>query len=515
MKPSLLHFPGDRLLDAVQDRVGTRPVPLAEPPPGSGLEPVLGERGLPGIGKTIELIREGENAARHYHDKYGDVFWARAFGTKTVWVVGPEAVQEVVQNKGKVYSQAGWVFFIGPFFTRGLMLLDGEEHHLHRRIMQEAFTRPRLEGYQTTVQAIIDRGVPSWPTDEPMRLYPAIKQLSLDVATEVFMGAEPSDETHALTQAFIDTVRAGTGLVRAEVPLLRTRWNRGLAGRRQLEAYFRRLIPAKRASQDTDLFAALCHVESEDGLKFTDDDVVNHMIFLMMAAHDTSTITATAMAYYFAKHPEWQARAREESLALGTAQPTIEQLDSLTTLDLVFKEAMRLVAPVPALVRRTTEDTELLGRFIPKGTIVNVAPGALHLLGDHWVNADQFDPLRHAAPREEHKTHRFGYVPFGGGAHKCIGMAFGTNEVKTLMHAVLTRYELEVPAEYEIEWDHTALLVPTDELPVVLRAISDVNAAARSPRGATTTSSSPSQPASCHSSAASSAAVSDGASGSA
>ena len=95
------------------------------------------------------------------------------------------------------------------------------------------------------------------------------------------------------------------------------------------------------------------------------------MIFLMMAAHDTSTITATAMAFYFAKHPEWQARAREESLALGTSQPTIEQLDSLTTLDLVFKEAMRLVAPVPALVRRTTADTALLGRFIPKGTIVN------------------------------------------------------------------------------------------------------------------------------------------------
>lgn len=471
MKASLLHFPGEGLLKAAYYRIGTEAVALAEPPAGSGLEPIMGERGMPVIGKSIEMIREGEAVARRYQAKYGDVFWNRAFGTDVVFAVGPAAVQSILQNKDKVYSQDGWVYFIGPFFTRGLMLLDGHEHLLHRRIMNEAFTRPRLAAYQTTVQDIIDRTVPNWPTAEPMLMYPAVKQMSLDVATEVFMGAEPTDETHALTQAFIDTVRAGTGLIRAEVPLLRTRWNKGLAGRRKLDAYFRRLVPAKRASDDTDLFAALCHVETEDGHRFTDDDVVNHMIFLMMAAHDTSTITATAMAYYFAKHPEWQDKARAESQALGTARPTIDELDSLTTLDLVFKEAMRLVAPVPALVRRTTADTELLGRFLPKGTIVNVVPGALHLLGDHWVNAEEFDPLRNADPRNEHKAHRYGYVPFGGGAHKCVGMAFGTHEVKALLHTMLTTFELEVPADYEIEWDHTSLVVPTDNFPVTLRPL--------------------------------------------
>ena len=153
------------------------------------------------------------------------------------------------------------------------------------------------------------------------------------------------------------------------------------------------------------------------------------------------------------------------------AGPTFEQLDSLVTLDLIFKEAMRLVAPVPALMRRTTQDTELAGRFIPKGTIVSVAPGATHRLGDHWVNADDFDPMRHAEPRDEHKAHRFGYVPFGGGAHKCIGMVFGTNEVKTLLHTMLTTYAFEIPDDYEIEWDHTSLVVPTDNFPVTLRRL--------------------------------------------
>ena len=71
-----------------------------------------------------------------------------------------------------------------PHYTRGLMLLDGQEHLLHRRIMQEAFTRPRLEAYQGRIETIIARTVPTWPTDEPMLMYPAVKSLSLDVATE-------------------------------------------------------------------------------------------------------------------------------------------------------------------------------------------------------------------------------------------------------------------------------------------------------------------------------------------
>jgi cytochrome P450 len=342
-RPTLLHFPGDGLLTKAQETVGTQAVPLAMPPEGSDLRPVMGERGLPLVGKSLAMIREGEAAGLRMREKYGEVFWSRAFGTNVVTAVGPDVVQEILQNKDKVYSQDGWVYFIGPFFNRGLMLLDGQEHRLHRQIMQEAFTRPRLEAYQGRIQDIIDRTVPDWPTSEPMALYPAVKQLSLDVATEIFMGAEPSDETHALTGAFIDTVRAGTGLIRRQVPLLHTRWNRGLAGRRLLEDYFRRLIPAKRASDDNDLFAALCHVQTDDGSKFDDDDVVNHMIFLMMAAHDTSTITATAMAYYLAKYPEWQDKARAESLALNTARPTIDELASLETLDLVFKEAFSIV----------------------------------------------------------------------------------------------------------------------------------------------------------------------------
>ena len=89
----------------------------------------------------------------------------------------------------------------------------------------------------------------------------------------------------------------------------------------------------------------LCHTEDEDGNKFSDDDIVNHMIFLMMAAHDTSTSTATTMAYYLAANPEWQDRCRDESDRLGDGPVDIESLEKLESLDLVMNESMRLVTP--------------------------------------------------------------------------------------------------------------------------------------------------------------------------
>lgn len=89
------------------------------------------------------------------------------------------------------------------------------------------------------------------------------------------------------------------------------------------------------------------------------------MIFLMMAAHDTSTITTAAVAYFLAKNPEWQDRLRAESDRLGDDLSDIEDLEGLTAMDLVIKESLRLVAPVPLVMRKTVTDTLIDGYYVP------------------------------------------------------------------------------------------------------------------------------------------------------
>jgi cytochrome P450 len=463
-------YPGDRYVDALVERFGRQARPLADPPAGSGLAPVMGEPGPPGLGKTLTFMRHGPAVSLASYQRFGPVSWTRLFGMDTVLLVGAEACQAALVNKDKLFSQSGWEWFIGPFFRRGLMLLDGEEHHWHRHLMQEAFTRPRLEAYLQQLVPIIDERVCTWPTDEPFLLYPAFKELSLAVAAAVFMGAGPEEResagTAAVARAFVDCVRAGLSLVRVPVPGLR--WHRGLKGRAVLEDYFRSRIPAKRASDDQDLFAALCHVSTDEGHAFSDDDVVNHMIFLMMAAHDTSTITATTACYFLAKHPEWQERCRAESQAYGDGPIDLPGTEKLESLDLVFSEAMRLVTPVPGMARRTVEDADVLGHYVPAGTMVSVGGWASHLIPEVWADSDGFDPTRFEEPRREDRAHRYAYLPFGGGVHKCIGMHFRRAEVKALLHRLLLTYRVEVPAGYEVRWDMTALPTPADGLPVRL-----------------------------------------------
>src|SRR4051794_14323061 len=391
------------------------PVPgprtLADPPPGSGLKPVMGEPGPPVVGQTLLFLKDNLGYSRHFHERYGTVFWGNSLGTQVVSVLGPDAIETVLSNRDRAFSNAdGWGYFIGPFFERGVMLMDFEEHRHHRRIMQEAFKRERLVGYIERANATIARVVPTWRPGPGFALYDAAKQLTLDVATEVFVGTDIGAQADRLNRAFIDTVHGGQAIVRADVR--GGKWHRGLESRRLLQDYFRRQIPQKRAGGGDDLFSVLCRAETEDGERFSDEDIVNHMIFTMMAAHDTSTITLAMMGYYLARHPQWQDRVRDQSLALGKDTIGYDDAEQLPTLDNVFKETLRMNAPVGVVAREAVKDTEIDGYYIPAGTRIMVALYATMRMEPWWSDPDTFDPDRFTDERAEDRSHKYAWTPF-------------------------------------------------------------------------------------------------------
>ncbi len=459
--------PLDRLLRLMPEREQI----LAKPRSGSGLRPVRGDGGLPYIGRTLQYLRWGPAELLHRYHRYGPVSYSPALGIDHIFVAGPQAVDEVIGKRRADFGQ-GWDYFIGPFFGRGLLLLEFSEHMFHRRIMQQAFTRERLETHLAHLAPVVDTAIGRWVSDASrrVRLYPTIKDLTLEIAAETFMGVQAGPERRRLGAAFLDCTHAALSMVRHPVP--GGAWRAGLRGRKVLEEYFTRMIAAKRRSDGADFFSALCHARTEDGEVFSDADVVNHMIFLIMAAHDTTTTTATAVAYYLGRHPHWQQRVRAEALALREEvgdTPAIADLDRLRDLDLVIKESLRLVPPVPGLVRRAVRDTEIAGHYVPAGTHVDVAYGVNHLLPELWSHPARFDPERFAEPRREDKSHRLAWMPFGAGAHKCIGMHFGVNEVKVIIAAMVRDYEWRIPDGYLMPWGFTTIPFPRDGAPMLLR----------------------------------------------
>jgi hypothetical protein len=131
--PSFNNFPG---MGSVERRLRHTEFPekkLADPPPGSGLKPVLGDAGLPILGHLIEALRGGPDYLMFLYNTKGPLVFVDSPILPTVAALGSDATQVIYSNRSKDYSQQGWVPVIGPFFHRGLMLLD--------------FVRSRLVGY--------------------------------------------------------------------------------------------------------------------------------------------------------------------------------------------------------------------------------------------------------------------------------------------------------------------------------------------------------------------------------
>jgi cytochrome P450 len=426
---------------------------------------------------VLHLLKLRKRPIEHndlLRSRHGDVVKMNVFGTTLYAAYGLDAAEQVLINRDRVFANGpAWSHFIGPFFRRGLMLLDFDEHLHHRRILQHAFTNEALRRYHAVMVPHIRSGLAGWESVERPRMHQLFKELTLDLALETFVGVELSKaEQDRINQAFIDAVRAGTSIVRANVP--GTPWARGLAARKVLEEFFFAHLPEKRRRGGDDLFAQLCVARSEEGDAFSDEDIVNHMIFLLMAAHDTSTITMSSMAYHLARNREWQERAREESLAAAPSEGQSLDYDGvlgLELLDRVMKESMRLCSPVPSLPRVAVRETSINGYRIPEGAFVAVSPYYNHHDPAYWPDPLRFDPDRFSPERREDHGHRMAFEPFGGGVHKCIGMHFAGLQVRAIFHELLRTYRWSVPSDYTWPLDLAALPFPRDRLPVRLEKL--------------------------------------------
>ena len=320
--------------------IHTVPEHVAGPTASDDVLHIPGEDGLPFFGVAYEFLTNPRGLSRRMSAQYGRAYRIRFLGQRTVSLAGADALQLVLLDRERNFSsQLGWDHSIGRLFSRGLMLLDFDEHRSHRRLMQVAFRKSALAHYLGTMHTVARDAMRDWGGQASFRFYPAIKQLTLDTAAVAFLGIELDARAREINRAFIDAVAASLALIRVPVPGLKLA--RGLKARRELATFFASQIPARRAGDGQDMFSHLCRATDEDGNRYSDADIINHMIFLMMAAHDTVTSSLTTAAYGLARFPEWQEQLRAEAAPFGDAPLAYDDLDALSHSDNVFNEALR------------------------------------------------------------------------------------------------------------------------------------------------------------------------------
>ncbi|MCW5700979.1 MAG: cytochrome P450 [Xanthobacteraceae bacterium] len=447
---------------------------VTTPPSPKALRHIPGDEGWPIIGNTLKVLADPKGQIERQAAKYGPIYRTNLFGETSLTLLGPEANELVLFDQGRLFSSThGWGPILGLLFPRGLMLLDFEEHRLHRRALSVAFKSGPMKSYLVDLDRGIAARVKQWK-EQPgeMLVYPAMKQLTLDLAATSFLGEDIGPEVAEINRAFIDMVAAAVAPIRKPLPF--TQMGRGVAGRKRIVAYFSEQIPIRRArGGGEDLFSQLCQATHEDGALLSTQDIIDHMSFLMMAAHDTLTSSLTSFVGELAAHPEWQQQLRDEVKGLGIEAndpSSIDNLEKMPLSEMAFKEALRLKPPVPSMPRRAVRDFSFRGYDIPAGAAVGVNPLYTHHMPEIWPDPDRFDPLRFTDEAQRNR-HRFAWVPFGGGAHMCLGLHFAYMQAKTFARHLLQNVEVSLEPGYSADWQMWPIPKPRDGLKVRIRPV--------------------------------------------
>ncbi len=443
------------------------------PPPRSALAHIPGDEGWPLIGRTFSVLANPRGEAELMAERFGSVYRSRVLGETSVALLGPEANEFILFDQSRLFSsEHGWGSILGRLFPRGLMLMDFEEHRLHRRALSVAFKSGPMKSYLAELNKGIAKRIAIWRAQPgEMLFYPAVKQLTLDLAATSFLGGDIGAETDEITRAFVDMVAASVAPIRKPWP--GTQMARGVAGRQRIVAFFSAQIPLRRKSNGDDLFTQLCHATHEDGALLSTQDIIDHMSFLMMAAHDTLTSSLTSLIDELASHPDWQTKLRDEIRGLGLQRDEplpFEKLDAMPVTEMAFKEAMRMRPPVPSLPRRAVRDFVFQNHAIPAGTLVSANTLFTHHMPSVWPDPDRFDPLRFSDDAVRTR-HRFAWVPFGGGAHMCLGLHFAYMQVKCFVRHLLDNIEVTLPDHRRADWQMWPIPKPKDGLRISMTPI--------------------------------------------
>jgi cytochrome P450 len=329
-----------------------------------------------------------------------------------------------------------------------LLLIDGAEHRRLRKLMMPPFHGARMRAYGEAICHLAERHTAGWRPDQQVMAYEVAQQISLDVILQAVFGVSEPARKAALAGLLLELINGFSPLIVLLPSLRRQLGGVGpfaafLRRQRLLHEQLRTLIAAARAAGPReDILSLLVEARDEDGQPMTDEEVMDQLILLVIAGHETTAISI-AWALYALHRPENAAaveRLRAELWALGPG-PEAEKLDKQPYLEAVCHETLRRfpLAPAPS-PRRLLRPLELMGYTLPAGVGVSVAIGVAHFREDLYPEPLRFRPERFL----ERKFTPFEFMPFGGGARRCLGAALAGYEMRLVLGTVLRRFRLRL-----------------------------------------------------------------------
>jgi cytochrome P450 len=384
---------------------------------------------MPRVG--ADLVFRGDRAIDHLFERYGDIVGLRLPGVvpgvgRVVIFRDPALVRSVFLASHEQLSNDGNQPIVGLYGTRSLVLLDGPPHVRLRKLMLPPLRGAALEEWRTLMTDVARREARSLPTDQPVSLHPRLLRAGLEIILRIVLGIEGPEltdwvppMTELLELALSDEFGVRYMLRHAGAFRYWRRFQRALAECNRL--VYGEIARRRQSQRKNDVLDLLLHA---DGEPLTDQEVRDQIVTLLVAGHET---TATAVSWAFERlirHPQALAAATEEALDESAGSKYAEA---------VMHETMR-VRPIIAFFGRVTRTTFQLGPYaIPPNTLLVPDIRGIHRNSSLYEQPNQFRPERFLAKGPG----AYDLIPFGAGAHKCLGDRLALFQSKIVLQTFL------------------------------------------------------------------------------
>jgi cytochrome P450 len=408
----------------------------------------------PAIWQTYRFITKPADYMREVRGAYGDVASFKSLMGDGVAIFEAGLAREVFAAPPETFEAVPLVEAL--FGQSAVIAVSGERHKKLRKLLNPHFHGAQVKGFlgamQRAVRSDLGRFERAARTGEPVVMTDVSQAMALDVILETVFGAGELDRDRAraillgVIHGFAPSIVGGRTFHKAWFPP----WRRFVRAREVFDAWVADVVGQRRArgadATGDDVLGVLLASRYDDGSPMSDAEVSDQLFTLLLAGHETSAIAMAWAMHHLLRNPEPLATLRAEIDALGP-EPSPEAVTRLRYLDAVISETLRIDPIVTDVVRVCREPLTLGGRWtLPKGMLAAVMLASILRDERTFPEPERFRPERFLEQRYAASE----FVPFGGGARRCLGAAFAQSELAIAVAEIVSRWEI-APADAEPE----------------------------------------------------------------
>lgn len=399
----------------------------------------------------INTTDESFPRVAEYIAEYGDFCLIKPVsrGNNTILINSPDAVKTILVKNHENYKKGPGFERVKMLLGNGIIVSDGAFWRKQRRMIQPAFSRKCIDGLAKKMQKANSDWLAKWEkkaaSGEAVNLTGEMSELSLEIILRCLFS---DDMDKLIEQEGKNPFEVLTYDLARDIQFV-MRF-------RALQSLVQQLIDERRQSSkryDDFLEAFMEAVDKESGEGMSDKEIIDEVMTMIIAGHETGATTLNWAWYLLALNPAEEEKLQAEvDKEVAADVPTFDEVGKLQFAQQVLEETLRLYPPVWLYSRTAINDDVVCGYDIPAGTNIFFAPYFLHRHPDFWDEPESFKPDRFS-PEQVKLRHKFAFIPFSAGARRCIGDYFSLVEMQIHLGTMAKKFKLELIDQDVIDID--------------------------------------------------------------